>query len=229
MSRLAGMGARTNAETSDAYTRYYLRIANERASEAISLLLHHIQSVIITDQDVVTESAIITSELARQSIYYPGDNRYEQYKATSWYADNSLSQRQVMGSPEDFAQMSASYFNALLKNYFTEGMAIYVGGTFDLDAIIRQVAQIKTVRNELPVAASMELWSRRDYHLAACLEEPQFVYHFGGYIPPGDFQLENKGTGTFILEKTWHSLETPGVIFGGGAKLISVKIKTHIL
>ncbi|MCB1955152.1 MAG: insulinase family protein [Rhodocyclaceae bacterium] len=136
--RVAAMGGRDNAFTSQDYTAYFQQVPSDRIGDVIGLEADRMRHLNFSDAEFAKEIEVVKEERRLRTDDKPHSLVYEQLMATAFIAHPY--RRPVIGWMTDLDRMSADDARNWYKTWYAPNNAtVVVVGDVDHDAVFAQV------------------------------------------------------------------------------------------
>ncbi len=180
------VGGDCNAFTTKEYTAFYARLLADDAPMAMEILASLIEQPALRPQDVETERAVITEELAMHSDE-PSDRSVELFSGLL-FPDSALG-RDTLGTKASIASLSTATIRTFFDaHYGPQNIVVGIAGGQDTNRLIQRLEQMPS-RPDSSVPHRMTPPSPRERFLAHRTKTEQVHLTLGWRLPGRDDPL----------------------------------------
>ncbi len=185
LKQLVGLrGGKLNAGTSWFDTCYILKISNRHLSPVLPGFFAQVFQPLWREEDIVKERGVISNERLRRARWFPAKSELGHYMNTQWRWCCPVSLRQVFGSDEDLATMTATTLNIAHQYYFDHRVWVMVGGSGRATELFEKIAALPVKEHTLSHQVDPVRWVKQDYHTKAFRDVSRFQLRVGGFVVP---------------------------------------------
>ncbi len=190
-------GGHHDALTALMMSSYQAAIPSAHWRDAFAGLLCQVFEPVITEEIIGIERKTLGVERGRRARWYPGDNELDQYLATQWLIRKPVELRHLFGDDIDRTNASVESMYKVHRLYLTQGVHIFVGGSFDMGEALRMAGDLPPLASQKPPWHLEPIrWNRTEYHEKRFDDTARFEYFTEAII--GDLSLEEHTYGSIL-------------------------------